>query len=553
MRLFVPALASCLLFASCTGAPNSSTAPDSGSDTDTDTDGDTDTETDLTPEGEPMETCWGTSLTSQGQVDELVGYHEESEVHVRYHDAVVDVETFPDGSSLAATASGTLYVHDPDGVLLDEIAIGSAGSWIQLYAAEALADGGIVVLGRFADELILGADTPQEVALSCGDAAGGLGVVLARTSSAGVLEWACGVCTDADDWNFHFVGSSLGVLSDGSIVVAGILPEGHVVFGAGEPSETDLGPFEYDPYDPGFPVFVARYLEDGTLDRVRVESVGYTVGREIAALPDGSFALTGSFMFEATFGEGQPNETTLTWSLPEDTIFFGPADALGRFVAVYAPDGALAWADGVNGFSSFDNHISVSPLADGSLAASGAYADTLEFSDGTVLHAFVELNDGSAEGGYAIFVARWSPDGDLQWVRGSQCAGSELCSVVSSNVVALPASAAPSGAMAVAGGMVGAVDFGGSLEAQEIISGHTVFFAMYGAEGTLQGVWWIGEGWEEVFEQPLSLSFAGGGAFSLGGHFNGNPLINGLGGETYQLDDTASAPETNGFLIRACP
>lgn len=243
----------------------------------------------------------------------------------------------------------------------------------------------------------------------------------------------------------------------------------------------------------------------------------------------------------------------MTWSLPEGSAFFGEEEAAGFFVAEYAPDGTLAWADGVNGFDCFNPSFNVSPLADGSLAASGAFADAIEFSDGTVLHGFVELNEGGAEGGYAIFVARWSQDGDLQWVRGSQCAGTEFCSAFSSNVVALPATAAPSGAMAVVGPMEGAVDFGGSFEAQDVIDGHTIFFVKYGTEGALDGAWWIGEGWDRIFEQPMSLSFAGGGAFSLGGHFEGNPVIDGLDGESYQLHDTGSESETHGFLIRACP
>ena len=56
-------------------------------------------------------------------------------------------------------------------------------------------------------------------------------------------------------------------------------------------------------------------------------------GLGIAAFPNGSSVVTGRFRTSATFGAGEPNESTLT-----------SAGSLDIFVARYNADGSLAWA-----------------------------------------------------------------------------------------------------------------------------------------------------------------------------------------------------------------
>ena len=55
-------------------------------------------------------------------------------------------------------------------------------------------------------------------------------------------------------------------------------------------------------------------------------------------LSDGSSLVTGMFGGTATFGPGEPEETTLT-----------PAGGANIFVARYNPDGTLAWAKRAGG------------------------------------------------------------------------------------------------------------------------------------------------------------------------------------------------------------
>lgn len=77
-------------------------------------------------------------------------------------------------------------------------------------------------------------------------------------------------------------------------------------------------------------LFVARYGPGGTLAWAK-QSEGAARGLGIAALPDG-FLLTGFFESTATFGSGEPGETTLT-----------PASGVDEdiFVARYNGDGSF--------------------------------------------------------------------------------------------------------------------------------------------------------------------------------------------------------------------
>jgi hypothetical protein len=114
------------------------------------------------------------------------------------------------------------------------------------------------------------------------------------------------------------------------------------------------------------------------------------------------------------------------------------------------------------------------------------------------------------------------------------------------------------GRLAVAGPTSGAVDFScvpPSQPSQVIYDNEeTIFFALYGSGGDLDGLWRIGDGWEGLYNGPdVSLASSGDGAFLLGGRFKGNPVIDGIGDDSYVLHEEDTEGETNGFLIRACP
>ncbi len=78
--------------------------------------------------------------------------------------------------------------------------------------------------------------------------------------------------------------------------------------GGGDPNETTLTE------DAGSYAYVARYDADGTLAWAKRAGAagGSTSMLDIATLSDGSVVIAGGVSTLATFGEGEPNETTVT-------------------------------------------------------------------------------------------------------------------------------------------------------------------------------------------------------------------------------------------------
>lgn len=121
----------------------------------------------------------------------------------------------------------------------------------------------------------------------------------------------------------------------------------------------------------------------------------------IACVPsDGSFVVTGRIDGTATFGLGEPRETTLRPSGPSST-----------FVARFAKDGSLLWAKGVvhDGYVvAMDNAV----FPDGSSVVTGYFHGTVTFGPGEP--AATEL---SSTRWHSLFLARYKADGSLAWAR----------------------------------------------------------------------------------------------------------------------------------------
>jgi len=102
--------------------------------------------------------------------------------------------------------------------------------------------------------------------------------------------------------------------------------EDAATFGEGEPNETTLtSAGRCD-------IFLAKYNAEGTLSWVkRAGGADGDHGSGVAALADGGALATGGFSGAATFGPGEPNETTLTSGGFEDVF-------IARFEGWSAPD-----------------------------------------------------------------------------------------------------------------------------------------------------------------------------------------------------------------------
>ena len=180
---------------------------------------------------------------------------------------------------------------------------------------------------------------------------------------------------------------------------------GRAVFGAGEANETTLiaagGAFDRD-------LFIARYANTGALDwAVSAGGPEDDAAAGIAALSDGSIAVTGHFTGRAVFGAGEPNERRL--------VAAGDFDQ-DAFVARYTAGGALIWARSEGGLGLNDAGTAISAFPDGSFVVAGTFEDRAVFE--TANDGPVALNAGGPFD-TNIFLARYGRDGDLMWVSGA--------------------------------------------------------------------------------------------------------------------------------------
>ncbi|MCP4606541.1 MAG: hypothetical protein GY847_39545 [Proteobacteria bacterium] len=252
-------------------------------------------------------------------------------------------------------------------------------------------------------------------------------------------------------------GVGITALSDGSALLTGNF-HGAILFGSGEANETELTSTA------SFAFFVAKYNPDGTFAWAKSASGSDNSGNGIVSLTDGSALVTGEFRGTTVFGQGEANETELLWS--------GGCDI---FIVKYNSDGTLAWAKSA-GSTGCDHSNDITALSDGSSLITGNYAGTTVFGLGEAneTELFVS-NDEDVN----IFVAKYSPDGTLDWAKnaGGNGLDSSTCITVLSDESAL-----------VIGWFEESAIFGqGETNETELSStrGSDIFVAKYTPAGTL--------------------------------------------------------------------
>jgi hypothetical protein len=153
---------------------------------------------------------------------------------------------------------------------------------------------------------------------------------------------------------------------------------------------TDAG-WEIDDYDDGALIWVKR--------------IGGTSGQfptDVSALPDGSFLVTGFFYGEAVFAPGEGSETRIQDEEGGGAIF----------LVRYTSAGELVWVTQAGG-EGWDTSRSVQALSDGSSLITGTIEGDAVFGAGEANQTTLPDEDGARE----VFIARYSPDGKLEWAR----------------------------------------------------------------------------------------------------------------------------------------
>ena len=199
-------------------------------------------------------------------------------------------------------------------------------------------------------------------------------------------------------------------------------------------------------------------------------------GFGIAALPDGSSVVTGSFVGTAVFGAGEAGEV--------DLVDAGGGDI---FVAKYDATGALAWAKRAGGVAApggfGDVGKSVAAMADGSVVVTGYFWDVATFGQGEP----GEVTISSGGSGWDVFVARYNANGTLAWARS---AGGASSGYDFGRGIAV----SPDGCIFVTGQFSGTAVFGSGEPQQTSLVGNAtsttgipedMFLARYLPDGTL--------------------------------------------------------------------
>ncbi len=287
--------------------------------------------------------------------------------------------------------------YNSDGTLAWAKSAGGLECVVSPYGITTLSDDSTVLTGGYLGPTIFGAGEANETTLDTPSSANS-DIFVARYYPDGTLAWAKRAGGTSQGY-FTQWPWEITTLSDDSTVLCGLI-YGSVIFGEGEPNETILVA-DGEAYKSDS--FIARYNHDGTLAWAkRAGGTDDDISTAICSISDDSTIIIAGFKGTATFGKGEPNETTL--------VSNGESDFC---LARYNPDGTLAWVE-VDGGSGGMGSANITTMADDTVTIAGRFSGTTTFGEGdpnqTILHV-----DESDEYGDS-FVAKYNPNGTLAWV-----------------------------------------------------------------------------------------------------------------------------------------
>jgi len=371
---------------------------------------------------------------------------------------VVSLESDGNLGELAAYQIEDINVLKPgDGHLIWARSDGGVGVEYSQYITT-LSDDSTVVTGTFRDAATFGLGEANETELVSFEF---YDIFVARYSHNGTLDWAKSAGSKSPVDYAYDCGYGITTLSDDSTVVSGVI-YGSSTFGEGEAGEIYL-----ETYGGVCNAFVARYGPDGALVWAKSSGgPGSTQGFGITTLSDDSTVATGYFFNRAIFGRGEPNEILLE--------AYGPDYNIDIYIARYNPDGTLAWAKKAGGANEeLGNEITA--LSDNSIVVTGYFKGTSIFGEG-------EANETTlvSAGTYDIFIARYNPDGILEWAKragGTEYESGRDITTLSDN------------STIVTGKFEGVATFGEGEPNETVLSSSNdssrIFIARYNPDGTL--------------------------------------------------------------------
>ena len=292
---------------------------------------------------------------------------------------------------------------------------------------------------------------------------------MAKYGPDGALLWATQAGGSALDF-----GVGIATSARGDSYVTGNFA-GTATFGEGEPNETSLTATGSS--DRISDIFVAKYGPDGALQwATQAGGSAQDFGVGIATSARGDSYVTGNFAGTATFGEGEPNETSLT-----------SAGSIDIFMAKYGPDGALLWATRAGGSvghqappgaGGLDEVFGIATSARGDSYVTGFFTDTATFGEGEPNETTLTAT-GSGDRISDIFVAKYGPDGALQWA--TQAGGGDDDGVGGDDDAGYGIATSARGDSYVTGSFEGTATFGEGEPNETELSSGGIFVAKYGS------------------------------------------------------------------------
>ena len=285
---------------------------------------------------------------------------------------------------MAAAGSADIFVaqYDVDGLLQWVKRAGGSGS-DQGVGIAVDGSGNSYLTGYFNGTATFAPGQANQTTLT---SAGDRDMFVAKYDFIGTLVWVKRSGGTAADRGF-----SIAVDGTGNSYVTGLF-NGSATFGQGQANQTTLTSAGLDD------IFVARYDSNGTLQWAkRAGGTGTDGGLGIGVDGFGNSYVTGWFTGTATFGQGEPNETTLTSAGDRDI-----------FVVKYDSNGLLQWAKRAGaGGASTDQGVGIAVDPSGAIYVSGYFGDHDLAPSATFGQGEPNQTTLASAGGSDIFVAKF--------------------------------------------------------------------------------------------------------------------------------------------------
>ncbi|RFS18434.1 Ig-like domain repeat protein [Emticicia sp. C21] len=256
------------------------------------------------------------------------------------------------------------------------------------------ASGNVYITGIFSETLTLGGTTLRSD--------GGNDILLAKYNAAGVLQWAKRAGGNGND-----AGINIAVAGTDVYII------GYFAGTANFNTPSASGSNEISSAGNN-DIFIAKYNASGDIQWVkRTGGGGYDMGSAITVL--------GSDVYIGGNFNGTINFNTPSTSGSNELTSSGGSDI---FIAKYTNSGAFQWAKRAGGLNADEGYALAA--SDTEIYFTGIFSETANFNTPSASGS----NELISDGGYDVFVAKYSSSGNLQWLKRAGGSSDDVSSAI---------------------------------------------------------------------------------------------------------------------------